>query len=79
MEVRRRQIAPRSKIRVLEVLSRRIDMIGGEGAAVADVVSPAMQRIDFSSPLMLAGLHDVSNDGFLAKLLARLQPMQPFH
>jgi hypothetical protein len=79
VEVRRRQIAPRSKIRVLEVLSRRIDMIGGEGAAVADVVSPEMQRIDFSSPLMLAGLHDVSNDGFLAKLLARLQPMQPFH
>jgi hypothetical protein len=40
VEVRRRHIAPRSKIRVLEVLSRRIEMIGDEGAAVADVVGP---------------------------------------
>src|SRR5262249_30902178 len=30
-------------------------------------------------PLMLAGLHDVSDDGFLPQLLARLQTMQPFH
>jgi hypothetical protein len=28
---------------------------------------------------MPAGLHDVSDDGFLAQLLARLQTMQPFH
>src|SRR5262245_45185749 len=28
---------------------------------------------------MPAGLHDVSDDGFLAQLLARFQTMQPFH
>jgi hypothetical protein len=28
---------------------------------------------------MPARLHDVSDDGFLAQLLARLQTMQPFH
>ena len=27
---------------------------------------------------MRAGLHDVSDDGFLAQLFARLQTMQPF-
>ena len=26
-----------------------------------------------------AGLNDISDDGFLAELLARLQTMQPFH
>jgi hypothetical protein len=30
-------------------------------------------------PLMRTGLHDVSDDSFLAELLARLQTMQPFH
>src|SRR5262245_18758216 len=29
--------------------------------------------------LIPAGLHDISDDGLLAELLARLQPMQPFH
>jgi hypothetical protein len=28
---------------------------------------------------MSVGLHDVSDDGFLAQLLARLQTMQPLH
>jgi hypothetical protein len=32
-----------------------------------------------AASLMPAGLHDVSDDGFLAQLLARLQTMQPFH
>jgi hypothetical protein len=32
-----------------------------------------------SARLMPAGLHDVSDDGFLAQLFARLQTMQPFH
>src|SRR5215468_10111750 len=30
-------------------------------------------------PLTPAGLDDVSDNGFLAQLLARLQTMQPFH
>jgi hypothetical protein len=32
-----------------------------------------------AASLMLAGLHDVSDDSFLAQLLTRLQTMQSFH